>query len=229
MALARSAGMYDAATSCFFHDAFNHCGNEKVYRTLDVTKDYKQTNLESYYCKTCATNKARNFGLSRKHPPPAPVMPAYADAHYNDIFDDISSSDDESGDELDTSSFTTETAGRELGIQPIHAYDLSKLKLWDKDIQLYVDNKDYPCSVREGAKQVLLFVDHKSGMKSAIPVKGKSDNGAAFNSMVSSVGIHKTNYSCRVYSDRCGSMVRVKSCAVKMGIDHAYAPPAISQ
>ena len=131
MALARSAGMYDAATSCFFHDILNHCGDEKAYRTLGVTKSYKQTRLKPYYCKTCAASKARNFGLSRKHPPPAPVMPAYEDAQYNDTFDDMSSSDDESGDELDMDTFTAETAGRELGIQPVQRYDLSQLKLWE--------------------------------------------------------------------------------------------------
>ena len=222
MALARSAGMYDAATSCFFHDILNHCGDEKAYRTLGVTKGYKQTRLKPYYCKTCAASKARNFGLSRKHPPPAPVMPAYEDAQYNDTFDDMSSSDDESGDELDMDTFTAETAGRELGIQPVQRYDLSQLKLWEI---MYVDNKDYPCSVRGGAKQVLLFVDHKSRMKAVAEVKAKSDNGTAYNGMVSSFGIHKVNYSCRVYSDGCGSMVHVKQCATKMGIDHAYVPP----
>ena len=72
---------------------------------------------------------------------------------------------------------------------------------------------------------MLIFVDHKSRMKSVIPVKAKSDNGATFNSMVSSFGVHKTKYSCRVYSDGCGSMVNDKSCAVKTDIDHAYVPP----
>ena len=59
------------------------------------------------------------------------MVPAYEDAQYNEIFDDISSSDDESGDEVDTSSFTTETVGRDLGIQPIQRYQLSKLRLWE--------------------------------------------------------------------------------------------------
>ena len=67
-----------------FTTYLNHCGDEKAYRTLGVTKGYKQTKLKPYYCKTCAASKARNFGLSRKHPPPAPVMPAYEDAQYND-------------------------------------------------------------------------------------------------------------------------------------------------
>ena len=58
-------------------------------------------------------------------------MPAYEDAQYNDTFDDIFSSGEDSGDELDISTFTAETAGRELGIQPVQRYDLAKLKLWE--------------------------------------------------------------------------------------------------
>ena len=72
---------------------------------------------------------------------------------------------------------------------------------------------------------MLIFVDHKYRIKSVVPVKAKSDNGAAFNSMVSSFGIHKANYSCRGYSDGCCSMAHVKSRVVKMGVDHAYVPP----
>ena len=119
MTLARTAGMHDDNTSCFFHAVLNHCGDVKIYRTLGVTKGYKQAKLKPYFCNTCAVSKARNFGISRKRPPSVPVMPAYEDAQQNNIFDDVTSSDDDSGDELDTTSFTAETAGHDLGMQPM--------------------------------------------------------------------------------------------------------------
>ena len=60
-------------------------------------------------------------------------------------------------------------------MQSMPRYDLSELKLYEV---MYVDNKDFPCSVRGGAKQVLFFIDHKSRLKHVIEEKAKSDNTA---------------------------------------------------
>ena len=38
-------------------------------------------------------------------------------------------------------------------------------------------------------------------------------------------GIHKLPYSCRVYSDGCGSMNHVASMASMLSIDHQFIPP----
>jgi hypothetical protein len=63
-ALRRTAG---AANAAFLHEVFNHCSSEKVFRTLGVTKGYKQVRLGDVICDTCARAKAKSFGLSRKH------------------------------------------------------------------------------------------------------------------------------------------------------------------
>ena len=68
-------------------------------------------------------------------------------------------------------------------------------------------------------------MDVKSRMKAAIEIKSKKLNGTAFRQIVSPNGVHKVQYSCRVYSDGCGSTVHVKHVAINMGIDHAYVPP----
>ena len=38
-------------------------------------------------------------------------------------------------------------------------------------------------------------------------------------------GVHKLPYSCRIWTDGCGSMAHVKDAAIRLGIDHAYTPP----
>jgi hypothetical protein len=63
-ALRRIAG---AANAAFLHEVFNHGSSEKVFRTLGVTKGYKQVRLGDIDCDTCARAKAKSFGLSRKH------------------------------------------------------------------------------------------------------------------------------------------------------------------
>ena len=41
-------------TSSFLHDVFNHASDEKIYRTLGVTKSCKQVRLKPCHCNTCA-------------------------------------------------------------------------------------------------------------------------------------------------------------------------------
>ena len=128
---------------------------------------------------------------------------------------------DEEGD-LDRVEYTAEVAGRQLGVQSVPRFDLHNLRLWEV---MFVDNKEYPCRVRGGARQALIFICCKSRLKMAVSITSKTHNGKAFSRMIAHNGIHKVEYPCRVYSDGCGSMVHVVDAAVKAGVDHAYVPP----
>ena len=90
---------------------------------------------------------------------------------------------------------------------------------------MFVDNKDYPCKIRGGANQALLFICCKSRFKMVIDVSSKKHNVQVSSRIVSARGIHKVEYSCRVYSHECGSMVHVVQSATRAGVDHAYIPP----
>ena len=142
------------------------------------------------------------------------------DPTYDDDTSDDNGSDIE-GDLQDVE-YVAEVAGRQLGQQPVPRFNLSKLRLWEV---MFVDNKDYPCRIRGGADQALLFICCKSRFKMVIDVTSKKHNGQAFSRIVSAHGIHKVEYPCRVYSDGCGSMIHVVQSATKAGIDHAYIPP----
>ena len=56
-------------------------------------------------------------------------------------------------------------------------------------------------------------------------MSAKSENGDAFRKVVAMNGIHKLPYSCRIWTDGCGSMVHAANAATQAGIDHAYTPP----
>ena len=223
LALRRSA---DDGTYMFMHMLFNHSSPERIFRTLEVTNGYKAVRFKSVHCKHCSIAKARSFGLkkvgqSSNTPAEAPVMPVQlVDPTYDDDTSDDNGSDVE-GDLQDVE-YVAEVAGRQLGQQPVPRFNLSKLRLWEV---MFVDNKDYPCKIRGGAEQALLFICCKSRFKMVIDVTSKKHNGQAFSRVVSAHGIHKVEYPCRVYTDGCGSMVHVMNSATKAGIDHAYIPP----
>ena len=223
MILRRSAGN---GSYSFLHDVFNHCGSEKLYRTLGVTRGYKQVRLKPELCNTCAVAKARNFGLrksGRCSDAPAVSSVMLVDGDQDPVFDDDTSDDDGSDAEgKEGVQYTAAVAGRELGSQSVPRFDLHKLRVFEV---MFVDNKDYPCQIRGGAKQALLFICCKTRMKAVVDVSSKKHNGQAFSNIVALNGIHKMPYLCRVYSDGCGSMVHVKDAAVRAGIDHAYIPP----
>jgi hypothetical protein len=222
------------ATSLFLHDVFLHGSPERIYRTLGVTKGYKQVRLKPCHCNTCAATKARDFGLRKQgrssdvpadNPNDNPVMAANTDTKYepDPVFDDNTDEDDGSEPESEgPSQYRADVAGRELGIQAVPRFDLKKLKLWEV---CFIDNKDFPCAVRGGAKTALLFIDVKSRMKAVIELSSKKQNGVAMNNIISRYGIHKVPYQCRVYSDGCGSMNHARDTAILMGLDHAYTPP----
>ena len=54
------------AVGSFLHDTFFHRSDEKIYRTLGVTKGYKQVRIHTWHCDACAKAKARCFGLSQQ-------------------------------------------------------------------------------------------------------------------------------------------------------------------
>ena len=197
---------------------------------MEVTNGYKAVRFAPCHCKWCASAKARSFGLRHKGrssdvPEDAEaaglVMPVTSNhgVHSEDTSDDNGS--DAEGD-LDHVQYTADTAGKQLGTQSVPRFDLTKLRLWEV---MFVDNKDYPCQVRGGARQALLFICCKSRLKMVLDVNSKKRNGAAFSRIVAHNGIHKVEYPCRVYSDGCGSMAHVVTAAVRAGIDHAYIPP----
>ena len=264
-ALRRTA---DAANHSFLHDVFNHCGAEKLFQTLGVTKGYKQTRLSDQHCDTCAVTKSRGFGLRQK-PLGLDAMESDSDTQLTalietinqqeseddmveipievlhqlcisltspsdnsvlqigDVSDPIFDDANDNGPEDDTDNwdefeYTAETAGRQLGVQPIPRFQLYTLKVFEV---MFVDNKDVPCGIRGGAVTSLIFIDYKSRIKFKQDVHTKRDNGKAFQLMVAKNGIHKLDYPCRVFSDGCGSMVHVRDTATRLGIDHAYTPP----
>ena len=206
------------ATSHFLHDCFFHRSDEKIFQTLGVTKGYKQARISTGHCDSCAKAKARSFGLSQKRHEILANMPV------NDpVFDDdndLDPCDSESEDE--EFEYVAPVAGRELGEQSVPRFDLEKLRPFEA---VFVDNKDYPCQVRGGAKAVLLFIDYKTRTKHKVDIKSKAQNGEAFQKIVSIEGIHKLPYHCRVYTDGCGSMHHVKDRAVQLGMDHQFIPP----
>ena len=241
MALRRSTE--DAAYG-FLHPVFNHCGDEKLFQTLGRTKGYVQVRLSPTHCNTCAVARARGFGLKQRtlnaanpcsfvhhldqqdlqlflaHAPHL-VLAGSLDPH--PVFSDESVLMDDSDDppfvEFD---YEAPIAGRQLGVQPVPRYELHKLRPFEV---MFVDNKDFPCAVRGGHSTCLLFVCYKTRMKAKVDLHAKTENGVAFQRIVALHGIHKLNYSCRVWSDGCGSMNLVKAAASRAGIDHAFIPP----
>jgi hypothetical protein len=101
-------------------------------------------------------------------------------------------------------------------------FDIAKLRPFEA---VFVDNKDFPCPVRGGAKTSLIFIDYKTRTKHKVDLQTKAHNGDAFQVIVAREGIHKLPYSCRVYTDGCGSMHHVKAMASVLGIDHQFIPP----
>ena len=104
------------ATSSFLHDVFNHASDEKIYRTLGVTKGYKQVRLKPCHCNTCA----RSFGLKHKSTVGLIQPLIAAGLQPSDIFDDDTSDDNGSdSDDAPDDGYRADVAGRELGIQPV--------------------------------------------------------------------------------------------------------------
>jgi hypothetical protein len=209
------------ATASFLHDCFFHRGDEKISMTLRMTKGYVPVKVVTGYCDACATAKARDFGLSQKRHQPQEIMPVQK---HDPVFDDDDNSVEADSDMSDEEpqDFAADVIGRRLGEQSVPRFDIEALRPFEA---VFVDNKDYPCSVRGGAQSCLLFVDYKSRTKHKIDIRSKTENGSAFRRVAVREGMHKLPYTCRVYSDGCGSMKHVEDTAVLMGIDHQYIPP----
>ena len=214
------------ATASFLHDTFFHRSAEKIFRTINATKGYElKTRLPDHHCNTCAQCKARNFDLSQKRL----AMPVQDVADHDPVFDDDNDPDADDFDpegapELiaDNLEYVAPAAGRQLGEQNVPRFDLDKLKPFEA---VFFDNKDYPCDVRGGAVTALIFIDYKTRTKHKVDVRSKVLNGGAFRIIVAREGIHKLPYSCRVYTDGCGSMNHVRDAASALGIDHQFIPP----
>jgi hypothetical protein len=142
---------------------------------------------------------------------------------HDEIFDDPDALDpaDSESDE-DDFEYIAPVAGRLLGEQHVPRFDIEKLRPFEA---VFVDNKDFECTVRGGASTALIFIDYKTRTKHKIDLHTKVNNGLAFRKIVAREGIHKLPYSCRVYSDGCGSMNHVASMASMLGIDHQFIPP----
>ena len=217
----------DDATGRFLHELFNHCGDEKVYRTLQNTKGYEASRVPLPHCDSCAQANSRRKGLSHKRHYSnlaSLVSPTSEITLTEEDYQDYERGDDSDDDlpDLIEYEFRAPTAGRELGYQAVPRFDLPSLQPFEA---MFVDNKDYPVVVRGGDKTAFVLIDMKSRAKFKIDVRRKSDNGRAFATIVSTNGVHKLPYQCTVYSDGCGSMEHVKSVASAMGINHQYIPP----
>ena len=236
----------DYADATFLHDIFNHVSAEKIYQTLGVTKGYVQTRLAKVHCNSCALANARCKGLSHKRPdtslhvdthPGSTVghrcrlimaviendLPAPPDPVFDDVEEPERDTDQDpiSLDDMGRA-YVSPVAGRAVGSQSVPRFDLEALKPFQV---MFVDNKDYPCTVRGNVVTAFILICYKTRAKFKVDVSTKKNNGDAFAQIVAMNGVHKLPYQCRVYTDGCGSMVHVRDTAVRMGIDHVYIPP----
>jgi len=149
-----------------------------------------------------------------------------SDIDTDPIYGDSDGSDAEDVEQLtEEIEYVVETAGRELGEQPVSRFDLAKLRPFEV---MFSDNKlrtIYPCKVRGGKQTTFVLIDYYSQARFKVDVARKSDNGDAFNKIAIMNGVHKLPYTCRAWTDGCGSMAHVKDAAIRLGIDHAYTPP----
>jgi len=106
--------------------------------------------------------------------------------------------------------------------EDLHRYDVSKLKPFEV---MYVDNKNYPCTVRGGKLTAFVLVDLKTLAIFKIDVTSKAFNGRALRKILSDEGAHKLPYKCTVYADNCGSMVHVMTTCTSMGLAFQPLPP----
>ena len=216
-ALRRTIGDVDAI---LLHEIFNHCGSEKLYRTLLSTVGFKAVRFPEFHCRWCALTKARDFGLKQtSRTKTASVMPVHPIYNEDEDPDNGSDADDPNADELD---YVAPVAGRMYGVQNVPRFDLDVLRPFEA---MFADNKDFPCTVRGGAKSAFIFIDYKTRIKYKIDVTSKKNNGQAFRRIMAKFGVHKLNYPCRVFTDGCGSMAHVELAACLMGVDHQYNPP----
>ena len=175
-----------------------------------------QSKIVTGHCNSCAKAKAREFGLSKQR------VDAALDGH-DHIFDDDNELDPANSEpDEEELEYVAPNIGRELGEQQVPRFDIDKLRPFEA---IFVDNKDYPCNVRGGAKTCLVFIDYKTRTKHKIDLHNKAQNGLAFRKIVAREGIHKLPYHCRVHTDGCGSMNHVRDTAVMLGIDHQFVPP----
>ena len=168
------------------------------------------------HCDACAKAKAREFGLSQQR-----VHAAYPE---NDaVFDDDNELDPlDSEPEDEELEYISPNIGRELGEQQVPRFDIDKLRPFEA---VFVDNKDFPCKVRGGATTCRVFIDYKTRTKHKVDLRSKAQNDTAFKKIGAREGMHKLPYSCRVYTDGCGSMNLVRDTAISLGIDHQFIPP----
>ena len=136
--------------SVLVHVIFNHSSGERIYQTLRVTKGYKAARLAPCNDIACSIANARSCGLRHT----ASVVYSVCAAPVGDSVHgegvDPERSDDE--DMADVQLYTAEVAGRELGVQPVPRFDLQALRPFEA---MFVDNKNFPCPVRGGAKTTL--------------------------------------------------------------------------
>jgi len=121
--------------------------------------------------------------------------------------------------------YVAPVAGRSLGFQAvpqISRFDLETLRPFEI---MFADNKDYEQQVRGGRQIAFVLYDLKSTAKFKIDLFSRIENGKAFRSIMAANGVHKLPYSCRIYTDGCGSMKHVEMANNLMGIDHAFIPP----
>jgi hypothetical protein len=214
--------------SCILHDIFCHRSMEKIYRTLLNTVGFEAIRLPDMFCGTCAQMKSKARGLrqqSNSHIAPV-VLPAIQAAPAEEDFEDTDDgSDDDEPLDLIELEYTAPVAGRSLGIQPVPQLSRFELEALRPFEIMFADNKDYEQPVRGGKQVTFVLYDLKSTGKFKVDLASKAHNGTAFRKIVAMNGVHKLPYSCRIYTDGCGSMIHVEVAAVLMGIDHANIPP----
>jgi len=199
------------------HSILNHCGEDKLRKTLQHTTGVTCTcksDRKDAFCDACAQAKAKRKGLCKKTDTALPEHEICEDAL--NVSTDFEHEICEDALNVSTD-FEADTPGTILPVldhhpfktpESLHRYDVTKLKPFEV---MYVDNKNYPCTVRGGNLVAFVLVDLRTFAIFKVDVTNKARNGRALREILSSEGVHKLPYKCTVYADNCGSMSHVAS------------------
>ena len=105
---------------------------------------------------------------------------------------------------------------------------LSIRDLWPFGV-IFADNKILASGAQpayaNGVKVLLILVDIYSTRKFVYLLRSKADNGLAFRSFIMDYQLQRSRLPSIVFTDKCGSMLGVRSECIRLGLCHMYTPP----
>ena len=147
----------NAASAVFLHEMFYHASDEVVYQSILRTHGYVAQRLPKFHCSHCALANARKKGLSHKYNMASQPVFALLDADDYGDTESLSSGDSDSDDGLDVDDVPTVEAKpvvfKREPLQHRPRFDLAVLRPFEV---MMVDNKDFPCYVRNGFKTAFI-------------------------------------------------------------------------